>query len=465
MIDSIQSQRGARVILVGRTGLDQSLRARPELELLRVRSTLEAIGELASPIDSQSPSRTAIVVGEDASTDDRDTSEFVRAARDLAPEVIVLGVGAAARGSRILDGAVSTDADLLRALGEDRSSATRASVTNGAACTEHGVTAAPPTSVGSFISSVLKRSGLADAASSTSGTGHEPGTVPVAPDSLGTLHDARMVETVLRGGDVLDVALSLLRERLKVGTVSFVPLPAATNGDASAPGGAAPVAYGRALLGFLIAPGIDSDALRPHAAWLAGWLRLCDQQSDLRHAAFTDPTTGAWNRRYFDRFLASAIENCRASRRTLTLMVFDIDDFKKYNDNHGHSAGDEILFETVRLMKSVVRPSDRVCRIGGDEFAVIFHEPEGPREANSRHPDSVCKIAQRFQQQVGRHRFPKLGAEAPGSLSISGGLATFPWDGSTAEQLLERADERALESKRSGKNALTLGPRAIRRED
>lgn len=463
MIDSIQSQHGARVILVGRTGLDQSLRTRPELELLRVRSTLEAIGELASPIDSESPLRTAIVVGEDASTDERDTSEFVRAARDVVPEVIVLGVGAAARGSRILDGAVSSDADLLRALGAGRASATRVAAANGDARSGRDAETAPPTSVGSFISSVLKRSGAADALPSK--PGDESRKAPAAPESLVTLHDARMVETVLRGGDVLDVALSLLRERLKTGTVSFVPLPAATNGDTSAPGGAAPVAYGRALMGFLVAPGIDSEALRPHAAWLAGWLRLRDQQSDLKQAAFTDPTTGAWNRRYFNRFLASAIEDCRATRRTLTLMVFDIDDFKKYNDQHGHGAGDEILFETVRLMKSVVRPSDRVCRIGGDEFAVIFHEPEGPREANSRHPDSVCKIAQRFQQQVGRHRFPKLGAEAPGSLSISGGLATFPWDGSTPEQLLERADERALESKRSGKNALTLGPSAIRRED
>lgn len=462
MIDSIQPERGARVILVGRTGLDQSLRTHPELELLRVRSTLEAIGELASPIDTDSPARTAIVVGEDASPDERDASDFIRAARELAPEVVVLSAGVTSRCARVLDGSVASDDELLRALRVGRPS--NGSLEAGAG---HRPVNAEPEGAESFISSILRRSGPAEVA-----TGKAASKAPMhaaspaeAPGSLGTLHDARMVEAVLRGRDVLDVGLSLLRERLKAGTVSFVPLPTATNGDASAPGGAAPVAYGRALMGFLIAPGIDSETLRPHATWLAGWLRLRDQQSDLKQAAFTDPTTGAWNRRYFDRFLASAIEDCRATRRTLTLMVFDIDDFKKYNDQHGHGAGDEILFETVRLMKSVVRPSDRVCRIGGDEFAVIFHEPEGPREANSRHPDSVCKIAQRFQQQVGRHRFPKLGAQAPGSLSISGGLATFPWDGSTPEQLLERADERALESKRSGKNALTLGPSAIRRED
>lgn len=437
---------GARVILVGRTGLDQTLRARDEIELLRVRNTLEAIGELATPIDDASPSRTAIVVGEGAMPDARDSKDFVRAARDLTPDVIVLGAAGAQRIDADFDGTVANEAELMRALSrraEPMPQRPRAGEPTPADPRERN-----GAGVATFIASVLGRSEPEESREN---------------NRVDSIHDSRLVETVLRGRDVLDVALGVLRERLKTSAVSFVPVPTATNGRTDAPGGAAPVAFGNALMGFLVAPGVDSDALAPHAAWLAGWLRLRDQHADLRNAAFTDPTTGAWNRRYFDRFLASAIEDCRASRRTLTLMVFDIDDFKKYNDRHGHGAGDEILSETVRLMQSVVRPTDRVCRIGGDEFGVIFHEPEGPREANSRHPDSVCKIAHRFQQQVGRHRFPKLGAQAPGSLSISGGLATFPWDGSTPEQLLERADERALESKRSGKNALTLGPSAIRR--
>lgn len=448
------------MILVGRTGLDQTLRARPEIELLRVRSTLDAIGELAAPIDDASPSRTAIVVGAEAAPDECGTRDFVRAARDLAPDVVVLGAAGASRAEGVFDGIVASDSDLMRALME------RVAPTEPSApaldTAASGSRELPGAGVASFIASVLNRGGpsVGTGARERASNGVRAGGVP--PESL---HDARMVETVLRGHDVLDVALGLLRDRLRTSAVSFVPVPTAINGRTSAPGGAAPVAYGNALLGFLVAPGVDSDVLLPHASWLAGWLRLRDQHADLRHAAFTDVTTGAWNRRYFDRFLASAIDDCRASRRTLTLMVFDIDDFKKYNDTHGHGAGDEILSETVRLMLSVVRPTDRVCRIGGDEFGVIFHEPEGPREANSRHPDSVCKIAHRFQQQVGRHRFPKLGSQAPGSLSVSGGLATFPWDGSTPEQLLERADARALESKRTGKNALTLGPSAIRREE
>jgi len=67
----------------------------------------------------------------------------------------------------------------------------------------------------------------------------------------------------------------------------------------------------------------------------------------------------------------------------VTVMVFDIDDFKTYNDQYGHEAGDDILREAVRLLRSVIRPSDRVCRIGGDEFAVISYEPSGPRQEGS----------------------------------------------------------------------------------
>ena len=141
-------------------------------------------------------------------------------------------------------------------------------------------------------------------------------------------------------------------------------------------------------------------------------------------------------------------------------MVFDIDSFKHYNDTYGHSAGDAILSETVSLLKSVIRPSDRVCRVGGDEFAVIFYEPTGPREAGSKPLESIYQIACRFQHQICNHRFPKLGTEALGTLTISGGLASFPWDGHDAASLLDAADRCAMESKRQGKNAITLGPGA-----
>jgi len=115
--------------------------------------------------------------------------------------------------------------------------------------------------------------------------------------------------------------------------------------------------------------------------------------------------------------------------------------------------------QAARRLAHVVGVTENVARIGGDEFAVIFYEPEGPRQEGSRHPQSVFDIAQRFQQHVQQHKFPKMVGLAQGSLTVSGGLATFPWDGMTVDELVKSADERALQSKRQGKNAITLGVR------
>ena len=176
--------------------------------------------------------------------------------------------------------------------------------------------------------------------------------------------------------------------------------------------------------------------------------------------SFRDDLTGAWNRRFFNAFMEETLRQAAAKRRAITIMVFDLDDFKRYNDEFGHQAGDEILCETVRLLNSVIRKEDRVCRMGGDEFVVVFADLEGSREPGSAPPETVEAIAKRFQMQICQTKFPKLGLDAPGTLSISGGLATYPWDGADAAALLRRADQLALESKRKGKNVLTIGPGA-----
>lgn len=209
----------------------------------------------------------------------------------------------------------------------------------------------------------------------------------------------------------------------------------------------------------------DASELVAWAHWLAPWLRLAQDHAAIRRQAFTDQLTGACNRRQFDSKLPALLRDARERRQCVSLLLFDIDDFKLYNDRYGHAAGDEILVETVRLLTSVIRPHDHVCRIGGDEFVVIFHDPEGKRDLDSDHPRDIRDIARRFQEQIASHRFPKLGNEAPGSLTISGGIATYPWDGPDAQSLLEHADQNLLASKRAGKNAITVGRSGERRTD
>lgn len=406
-----------RVLLVGSTGLDVTLRRQSTVELLRAKNALDAIGELAEAQSAENSKRTVVIVGTDAD--------------HAAEEKLGTGADELVDGLRLVDPHVR----VLLMLSDDKALPTPGDV----AAYDGFVTPLSP------VEELMRviRGGPAE----SDRRGPAGASVEAGPG------DTPIVTTLLRGIDITTTALPIIEQRVGGKPVRFVAA------GHPAPEGGVPVwVPGSETFGTLVAPEVERTVLEMHAAWLAGWLRLQQQQTQLRRAAFTDPLTGAWNRRYFDRFLASAIEQARSSRLSLTLMVFDIDDFKRFNEQFGHDAADEILVETVRLLQSVIRPTDRVCRIGGDEFAVIFYEPAGPRTPGSVPPSSVAQIAERFQKQICDQRFPKLGIDAPGTLTISGGIATFPWDGTTTADLVRRADELARESKREGKNAIRMGP-------
>jgi len=270
------------------------------------------------------------------------------------------------------------------------------------------------------------------------------------------LGDIDLVEHLLHDRkSIVTMAMSILRASSPLREAQW----ASDTQDIPADHVAEPVRYESRQFGHLHCPKpMEAADLASWAAWLSRWLALEYKMQQLTDSALTDHLTGAWNRRYFERFLQQIIGRATEERFRVTVMFFDIDNFKHYNDTYGHDAGDEILVQTARLMKAVVRDHDVVARVGGDEFAVIFWDSEGPRRPNSQHPTDVRRAAKRFQQAVQDHKFPKLTREAPGTLTISGGLATFPWDGSTAEELVNKADEMALQSKKQGKNALTFGP-------
>jgi diguanylate cyclase (GGDEF)-like protein len=176
----------------------------------------------------------------------------------------------------------------------------------------------------------------------------------------------------------------------------------------------------------------------------------------LHRLAITDHLTRAYNRRYFYHFTDQLIERARAGRFRVTVLLFDIDDFKRYNDTYGHAAGDQILREATLLMKQVTREHDVVARIGGDEFAVLFWDAEPPRRPDSQHPQTAYELAGRFVEALNKHEFSSLGPDAKGVLTISGGLATFPWDGNSCRELLRHADGALRRAKASGKNAIHL---------
>ncbi len=192
---------------------------------------------------------------------------------------------------------------------------------------------------------------------------------------------------------------------------------------------------------------------------------LQDRHASLQRLAITDDLTGLANGRYFRHFLAKTIDKAKVMRFPVTLFLFDIDNFKKYNDQFGHCVGDEILKQTATLMRRCVRDHDLVARISGDEFAVVFWEIEGPRQprdpkappAAGRTPQETQEILNRFRRLLATHDYPGLGHHGKGTLTISGGIAVCPWDAQDANGLIDAADKQLMfGAKRSGRNSIHL---------
>ncbi|MEA3226805.1 MAG: GGDEF domain-containing protein [Planctomycetota bacterium] len=191
----------------------------------------------------------------------------------------------------------------------------------------------------------------------------------------------------------------------------------------------------------------------------------------LERLATEDDLTGLKNRRYIWEFSRQIIERTAKEDGRMTLLLFDIDNFKHYNDLYGHYAGDEILRQAATLMKRCCRAHDVVGRIGGDEFAVVFwDDPQREstaapapgaerRSASADHPKQAIFIAKRLVRELEAAELSTsgdLGPKGKGVLTISGGLASFPRDGGTIQELFEQADKALLEAKRSGKNRIYL---------
>jgi diguanylate cyclase (GGDEF)-like protein len=206
-----------------------------------------------------------------------------------------------------------------------------------------------------------------------------------------------------------------------------------------------------------------------HHARLAGHVLEAVQRNERwRTLACTEELSGLPNRRFYLERLEDILRQAAEHPFHVSVLLFDIDDFKSYNDRFGHGAGDQIIRVIGSLFRAHCRDQDVVARYGGDEFAVIFWDPQGPRVAGSRHPDCALDILTRFQEALRTQRLDGLDAltnrcvesgadpHEHGSLTISGGLATYPWDGASVQELLQHADEALLAAKRAGKSRIYL---------
>jgi diguanylate cyclase (GGDEF)-like protein len=189
-------------------------------------------------------------------------------------------------------------------------------------------------------------------------------------------------------------------------------------------GAAADGQYPARVLMFAVAVTGETLAMR----WLKRRLLRAEQHQ--RRMAERDPLTGVHNRRAFDAALATA-----APREGTALLLFDFDDFKLVNDVHGHPVGDAVLRAVAAAGTSVIRESDHLARIGGDEFALV---------APCAGRDGAQRLVAALDEAIRDAEIP----DGVGAVRATFAWSVAPWDGADAETLLLRADERLLERKR-----------------
>lgn len=170
-------------------------------------------------------------------------------------------------------------------------------------------------------------------------------------------------------------------------------------------------------------------------------------QSKLLQLAITDGLTELYNYRYFKEQLSQEIIRAERHKTNLSIAMIDIDYFKHYNDTHGHPAGDLVLKKIATLLRSNIRKIDVAARYGGEEFALILAETD---------KQAAGFVANKIKNLIEQHQFQYEETQPNGKLTISMGVAVYPQDAMTQEELIKIADQRLYRAKKAGRNQVVL---------
>jgi diguanylate cyclase (GGDEF)-like protein len=165
--------------------------------------------------------------------------------------------------------------------------------------------------------------------------------------------------------------------------------------------------------------------------------------SRLKDQANKDGLTRLLNKRFFMQRLGLLINTAEREARPLSVFIFDIDHFKKYNDTQGHLAGDEVLRGVARVLEQSLRPGDVPSRYGGEEFLVAMPDTD---------KGDALRAADRIREAIASHAFPHAASQPLGRLTISGGVAALRTDGVDSTELIRHADQALYEAKAGGRN-------------
>jgi diguanylate cyclase (GGDEF)-like protein len=165
----------------------------------------------------------------------------------------------------------------------------------------------------------------------------------------------------------------------------------------------------------------------------------------VKQLAYLDGLTGIFNRRFFELRILEEIDRARRFNSGMAVLMVDIDQFKRLNDEFGHLLGDEVLRQVSSMFHQQLRKIDVVCRYGGEEFAILLSQTN---------PQHALGVAEKLRRLVETWQFPGV----PRSVTISAGVATFPDHGTSRDELVKSADAGLYAAKQGGRNRVLLGP-------
>jgi diguanylate cyclase (GGDEF)-like protein len=169
----------------------------------------------------------------------------------------------------------------------------------------------------------------------------------------------------------------------------------------------------------------------------------------VRQLAYLDGLTGIFNRRFFEMRITEEIERAKRFESALSVIMVDIDQFKRLNDEFGHLLGDEVLRQVSSIFSDHLRKIDVVCRYGGEEFAILLPETSSP---------NALQVADKLRHFVERWEFPGV----PRPVTVSAGAATFPEHGTVRDELVKAADAGLYAAKQAGRNCVRLASASSR---
>ena len=189
----------------------------------------------------------------------------------------------------------------------------------------------------------------------------------------------------------------------------------------------------------------DVESLEAVADICATAIQNAHYVERVKQLAYLDGLTGIFNRRYFEMRVVEEIDRARRFNSGMAVLMIDIDQFKRLNDDFGHLLGDEVLRQVSSMFQGQVRKIDVVCRYGGEEFGILLSQTN---------PQHALAVAEKLRRLVETWQFPGV----PQSVTISAGVATFPDHGTTRDELVKAADAGLYAAKQGGRNRVLLGP-------